>query len=126
MVSPGFILMPGQTMPMTIFRPDNMTVMKRLIDTTKTFGSLHMRYSWSFLSKQVLKQLFCSGYHDEPVEATVGTTAEIYEFREPPEDSNEVGLKLKVKGRQRFRLLRSRVQIDGYSQPTLRPSAPRS
>ncbi len=46
-------------------------------------------------------------------EAKVGTTAEIYEFRDPPETSNEVGLRLKVRGNQRFRLLSSRVQIDG-------------
>ena len=33
--------------------------------------------------------------------------------RDPPESSNEVGFKVKVKGRQRFRVLSSRTQIDG-------------
>ena len=33
--------------------------------------------------------------------------------RDPPETSNEVGFKIKVKGRQRFRVLSSRTQIDG-------------
>ena len=33
--------------------------------------------------------------------------------RDPPESSNEVGFKMKVKGRQRFRVLSSRTQIDG-------------
>ena len=46
-------------------------------------------------------------------EATIGTTAEIYEFREPSPDSLEVGLKIKAKGRQRFRILSQRRQIDG-------------
>ncbi len=46
-------------------------------------------------------------------EAKVGTTAEIYEYRDPSEESDEVGLKLKVKGRQRFRVVSSRRQIDG-------------
>ena len=46
-------------------------------------------------------------------EARVGTTAEIYEYRDPPADSNEVGFKIKVRGRQRFRVLSSRSQIDG-------------
>ena len=46
-------------------------------------------------------------------DALIGTTAEIYEFREPSPTSLEVGLKIKAKGRQRFRILNSRRQIDG-------------
>ena len=38
-------------------------------------------------------------------------------LRDPPESSNEVGFKVKVKGRQRFRVLSSRTQIDGTRDP---------
>jgi cereblon len=31
---PGIILMPGQTLPLTIFRPNQISAMKRLIETT--------------------------------------------------------------------------------------------
>ena len=44
MANPGVILMPGQTLPLTIFRPNHISLMKKLIDTTKTFGSIHVRY----------------------------------------------------------------------------------
>lgn len=40
---PGVILMPGQTMPLTIFRPQHISMMKRLIETVKTFGSLYAK-----------------------------------------------------------------------------------
>ena len=35
MANPGVILMPGQTLPLTIFRPNVISLMKKLIDTTK-------------------------------------------------------------------------------------------
>ena len=40
---PGIILMPGQTLPMTFFQPTVISMMKRLVETTKTFGILHKR-----------------------------------------------------------------------------------
>lgn len=40
---PGIILMPGQTLPMTFFQPAVISMMKRLVETTKTFGVLHKR-----------------------------------------------------------------------------------
>ena len=51
---------------------------------------------------------------DPPLrEASVGTTAEIYEYRDPPPESMEIGFKMKVKGRQRFKIISSRQQVDG-------------
>ena len=55
----------------------------------------------------------------DPVERTsppasiTGTTAEIFEFYEPPPESLQVGLRIKARGRQRFKVLSSRSQIDG-------------
>ena len=40
---PGIILMPGQTLPMTFFQPAVISMMKGLVETTKTFGILHKR-----------------------------------------------------------------------------------
>ncbi len=79
--------------------------MKRLIEGNKTFGVIHHRYR---ASQPGLIE-----------EATIGTTAEIYEFREPSEDSLEVGFKIKAKGRQRFRVLSQRRQIDGTKIATV-------
>jgi len=102
---PGIILMPGQTLPMNFFHPTVMSVMKNLISGSKTFGVVHSRYR---SSRPGLTE-----------EATIGTTAEIYEFREPSPDSLEVGLKIKAKGRQRFRILSQRRQIDGTKIATV-------
>ena len=101
---PNVILLPGQTVPLTLFRTNEVSAMKRLIETTKTFGLVPREYLAYFYAGNVGKPT---------VPPIVGTTAEIYEFRDPPEDSNEVGLKLKIKGRQRFRVLSSRTQADG-------------
>ena len=37
MANPGVILMPGQTLPLTIFRPNVISLMRKLIDTTKVW-----------------------------------------------------------------------------------------
>ena len=70
-----------------------------LIEGSKTFGVVHQRYRSS-----------APGLTEE---SNIGTTAEIYEFREASPESLEVGLKIKCKGRQRFRILSMRRQIDG-------------
>merc|ERR1719219_1270609 len=79
--------------------------MKNLIEGSKTFGVVHARY---LSSNPGLVE-----------EATIGTTAEIYEFREPPAGSLEVGLKIKAKGRQRFRVISQRRQVDGTKIATV-------
>merc|ERR1719219_3235734 len=79
--------------------------MKNLIEGSKTFGVVHARYLSS-----------TPGLIEE---ATIRTTAEIYEFREPPAGSLEVGLKIKAKGRQRFRVISERRQVDGTKIATV-------
>jgi cereblon len=102
---PGIILMPGQTLPLNFFQPMVISLMKKLIEGTKTFGVIHQRYRAS---------------HPGLVEeATIGTTAEIYEYREPEADSLELGLKIKAKGRQRFKVLSQRRSIDGTKIATV-------
>jgi len=102
---PGIILMPGQTLPMNFFHPTVISLMKKLIGGSKTFGVVHSRFR---ASQPGLTE-----------DALIGTTAEIYEFREPSPTSLEVGLKIKAKGRQRFRILNSRRQIDGSKIATV-------
>ena len=50
---PGIILMPGQTMPLTLFRPQHISMMKRLIDTVKTFGSLYSKWVSLYRDRQI-------------------------------------------------------------------------
>jgi len=52
-------------------------------------------------------------------DANIGTTAEIYEFREAPPEGLEIGLKIKAKGRQRFKILSQRRQVDGTKIATV-------
>ena len=47
-------------------------------------------------------------------EASVGTTAEIYECREPSESGVEAGYHIKAKGRQRFKGNDSRFILTKY------------
>ena len=82
-----------------IFVKPILSYFQTLIEGSKTFGVVHQRYRSS-----------APGLTEE---SNIGTTAEIYEFREPSPESLEVGLKIKCKGRQRFRILSMRRQIDG-------------
>lgn len=56
--------------------------------------------------------LIYSRYSDEsnPRLADIGTTAEIYEYRDEEELT---GFCIKAKGRQRFRVVESQRQVDG-------------
>ena len=102
---PGIILMPGQTLPMNFFHPTVISMMKNLISGSKTFGIVHSRYR--------------SSQPGLVENANIGTTAEIYEYREAPPDGLEIGLKIKAKGRQRFKVLSQRRQVDGTKIATV-------
>jgi len=95
------ILLPGQTLPMAVFHPTEIAQLKRLIQSVKTFASVYVRTT----------------ARGEMNEANVGTTAEIFEFREADEETEEVGFKIKVKGRQRFKIIDYRRTLDGYGGP---------
>ncbi|EFN75562.1 protein cereblon [Harpegnathos saltator] len=76
------VLFPGQTLPMTIFNLQIIDILKNCIKNDRTFG--------------------CVSY-GSPVIHQIGTTAEIYEYRE---GSGRNSFHLKAKGRQRFKILR--------------------
>ena len=93
---PGLALIPGQLLPLHLFHASVISMMKKVIDTTKTFGVVNLKAdtrSWR---------------------GVVGTTAEIFEYREAGDlEEREVGLKIKARGRQRFKLMSTRRQVDG-------------
>ncbi|XP_066999546.1 protein cereblon [Anabrus simplex] len=91
---PGVVLVPGQTLPLTVFYPSTISMLRRTISTDRTFGVVCIRYVGA----------------DPPRLADVGTTAEIYEFQG---EDDTTCFKIKAKGRQRFKIIESRRQIDG-------------
>lgn len=77
------VLFPGQTLPMTIFNLQIIDILKNCIKNDRTFG--------------------CVCYNNKPAHpGQIGTTAEIYEYRE---GTGRSGFHLKAKGRQRFKIL---------------------
>lgn len=118
----GLVLMPEQSMPLALFHSNEVSLIRTLLGTTKTFGSVCSRYEFLFGKTLTQPNLaFCrpsSLFSRQPHQGDIlGTTAEIFEYREPPENSYEVGLKVKVRGRQRFKVLSTRRQVDGYVNP---------
>ncbi|XP_012680340.1 protein cereblon isoform X2 [Clupea harengus] len=97
----ALMLIPGQTVPLQLFRPHEVSMMRNLITRDRTFAVLAYSPSDS----------------GEPV-AEFGTTAEIYAFREEQEYGIET-VKLKAVGRQRFRVHELRTQADGIRQATV-------
>ncbi|XP_066582632.1 protein cereblon [Prorops nasuta] len=88
LVKQPIVLFPGQTLPMTVYERQTIEMLKTCIQNDRTFG------------------VICSGY-DKMMQ--IGTTAEIYEYKETNGELN-----LKAKGRQRFKILR--LLTKGYGK----------
>ncbi|OXA50221.1 protein cereblon isoform X2 [Folsomia candida] len=100
----GIQLVPGQTLPLTIFHAVFQNAIRRCIGTNKVFGIVHNELDTS------------SG--SAVYNGAFGTIAEIYEFQEEsdPPNGHPMGLStfaLKAKGRQRFNVISFRRQADG-------------
>uniref|UniRef100_A0A3Q0T5T2 Protein cereblon n=1 Tax=Amphilophus citrinellus TaxID=61819 RepID=A0A3Q0T5T2_AMPCI len=81
------MLVPGQTLPLQLFRPQEVSMMRSVIQRDRTFAVLA---------------------HPD---AEFGTTAEIYAYREEQEYGIET-VKVKAVGRQRFKVHEIRTQAD--------------
>ncbi|KAI1892736.1 hypothetical protein AGOR_G00136610 [Albula goreensis] len=92
------MLIPGQTLPLQLFRPQEVSMMRSLIQKDRTFAVL--AHSTSDVGEQ---------------QAEFGTTAEIYAYREEQEYGIET-VKVKAVGRQRFKVHEIRTQADGIRQ----------
>ncbi|KAJ8370541.1 hypothetical protein SKAU_G00105690 [Synaphobranchus kaupii] len=91
------MLVPGQTLPLQLFRPQEVSMMRSLIQRDRTFAVL------------------ASVSDAEEQQAEFGTTAEIYAYREEQEYGIET-VKVKAVGRQRFKVHEIRTQADGIRQ----------
>uniref|UniRef100_A0A3B3ZYH2 Protein cereblon n=1 Tax=Periophthalmus magnuspinnatus TaxID=409849 RepID=A0A3B3ZYH2_9GOBI len=92
----ALMLVPGQTLPLQLFRPQEVSMMRSIIQKDRTFA------------------VIANSDGGEP-EATFGTTAEIYAYREEQEYGIET-VKVKAIGRQRFKVHEIRTQADGIRQ----------
>ncbi|XP_072308825.1 protein cereblon isoform X1 [Eucyclogobius newberryi] len=90
------MLLPGQTLPLQLFRPQEVSMMRSIIQKDRTFAVL------------------ANSDAGEP-NAAFGTTAEIYAYREEQEYGIET-VKVKAIGRQRFKVHEIRTQADGIKQ----------
>ncbi|XP_051563090.1 protein cereblon-like [Myxocyprinus asiaticus] len=95
----ALILIPGQTLPLQLFRPQEVSMFRTLISQDRTFAVLAHSPDDS----------------GGEIKAEFGTTAEIYAFREEQEYGIET-VKIKAIGRQRFRVHDIRTQADGIRQ----------
>ncbi|XP_076336827.1 protein cereblon-like isoform X3 [Tachypleus tridentatus] len=101
---PGIVLVPGQTIPLQLFEPSAISMVKRIIEKDHTLGIINSRY-------QALS----------PGVVCVGTTAEIRSYREEADENIGLStLRLKAEGRQRFEILEARRQIDGVVMAKVR------
>ncbi|XP_078678417.1 protein cereblon-like [Branchiostoma floridae x Branchiostoma belcheri] len=95
---PSVVLIPGQTLPLQLFQPQTISMMRHVIQKDRTFGLVTSRY------------LDTSG----PTLANIGTTAEIFSVKEEDEHGIET-MRIKAMGRQRFLILETRRQADGIT-----------
>ncbi|XP_022258862.1 protein cereblon-like [Limulus polyphemus] len=101
---PGIVLVPGQTIPLQLFEPSVISMVKRIIEKDHTLGIINSRY------QAPLPGVVC-----------VGTTAEIRSYREEADENVGLStLRLKAEGRQRFQIIETMRQIDGVLMAKIR------
>uniref|UniRef100_A0A8C4QNY1 Protein cereblon n=1 Tax=Eptatretus burgeri TaxID=7764 RepID=A0A8C4QNY1_EPTBU len=93
------LLVPGQTLPLHLFRPREVTLIRGLVTKDRTFGVLAEGPSWA-------------AGDSGPATPAFGTTAEIVQCSVESVHGIETA-KLKAIGRQRFTVLDVRTQVDG-------------
>ncbi|XP_064480332.1 protein cereblon-like [Ornithodoros turicata] len=99
LTSHDVILVPGQILPLQIFRPLEISMMRRIIEEDRTFG---------IIADGITAR---ANQNRKPV---LGTTAEVRSYKEETDDLSGVStLVVKAEGRQRFNLLSSRRRTDG-------------
>ncbi|KAK3860489.1 hypothetical protein Pcinc_029018 [Petrolisthes cinctipes] len=90
----NLVLVPSQTLPLSIFHPLNVSMLRSVISRDRTFGIVHSKVAQDGSSEM----------------AMYGTTAEIYEYQE---DDSTGTLSIKAKGRQRFKIMSTRRETSG-------------
>ncbi|XP_014770294.1 protein cereblon isoform X1 [Octopus bimaculoides] len=96
---PSVILVPGQTIPLHLFQSHTVAMMKNLLDKDKTFGVITTSYSPD---------------DDSSSMASIGTTAEIYSIKDETDNQSGIAtVKMKARGRQRFRVIEFHRQTHG-------------
>ncbi|XP_065058938.1 protein cereblon-like [Rhopilema esculentum] len=103
---PGVTLVPNQIVPLHIFHPQSVSMMKRVLEADKTFGLINFHRPRREGNGDVWQR------PESQKAAGVGTTAEIFSVKED-EKYGVVNLTMKAEGRQRFKVLETKRQIDG-------------
>uniref|UniRef100_A0A2C9KJ22 Protein cereblon n=1 Tax=Biomphalaria glabrata TaxID=6526 RepID=A0A2C9KJ22_BIOGL len=96
---PNVVLVPGQVIPLQVYRERLVAMIRRVADNDKTFGVITISRGHEYGNQEF---------------SDVGCTAEIYsmkqEMHEPSGLSNVI---VKARGRQRFRMIEMKSEITG-------------
>ncbi|XP_075228978.1 protein cereblon-like isoform X2 [Lycorma delicatula] len=92
----GVVLVPGQTLPLTVSDRHTIAMLRHCVNNDRTFGVIA---SWSSYSE-----------HFDEI-ADIGTTAEIYEYQMEEGHNN---FRIKAKARQRFKVIEMHRQSEGF------------
>lgn len=103
---PSVILVPGQTIPLHLFQSHTVAMMKNLLDKDKTFGVITSSYTPDDNSSSM---------------ASIGTTAEIYSIKDETDARSGIAtVRMKARGRQRFRVIEFHRQTHGILMAKVR------
>ncbi|XP_061187454.1 protein cereblon-like [Saccostrea echinata] len=103
---PGMVLVPDQTIPLHLFHQHTVAMLKGVMDKDNTFGIVAYRFSED------------DGGH---IIANIGTTAEIFSVKDETDDRTGLAsIRVKAKGRQRFKVMESRRTATGILMCTVK------
>ncbi|ESO85229.1 hypothetical protein LOTGIDRAFT_195998 [Lottia gigantea] len=95
---PGIVLIPDQIIPLHLFQHHQVAMMKRVAENDKTFGIMTYRDV---------------NHTDDELEC-YGTTAEIFSIKDETDDITGIStLRIKARGRQRFKLIETSRDVTG-------------
>ena len=131
-----FHLVPGQTLPLTVFHSVTQSALLRCVPHNRHFGIVHSGLAFGHLRLDVEERSIFTIFlrvnfrlNDENIRSplprrALGTTAEIYEIQEErqPEQGNRLppSINMKAKGRHRFNVLSTYRQSDGHLMARVR------
>ncbi|XP_059178697.1 protein cereblon-like isoform X2 [Physella acuta] len=97
---PGVVLVPGQVIPLQLYQQRLVAMVRRVADKDKTFGVVNMGKSFDDDDRQKSSSLGC--------------TAEIFSMKEEMDEQSGIStVRVKARGRQRFRIEEIKHEITG-------------
>ncbi|CAG5126153.1 unnamed protein product, partial [Candidula unifasciata] len=97
---PGVVLVPGQVIPLQLYTQRLVAVVRKVADKDRTFGVINLSKNYDEEGRQHI--------------SSVGCTAEIFSMKDEMDEPSGIStVRVKARGRQRFKVVEMKSEITG-------------